>query len=108
MIDNVYNCRKVKALIDFDKSNSNRIKLLAVIKNRNVKITSKFMNEKMLKFSKISLASFIYDIIEVFAFPDDNTRGIFSKLNIIKCYLYLHLADTDSIYFQFVFICKVY
>ena len=32
-------------------------------------ITSRFMNEKMFLFAKISLASFVYDIINTFCFP---------------------------------------
>ena len=42
------------------------------------------MNGNMLTFSKISLASLIFDIIDVSALSDDNTRDNFSKLDIIK------------------------
>ena len=50
---------QVKTVIDFDQDNCNSIKSLIVKKNTNIKVTSRFMNKKMLTFSKISIASFI-------------------------------------------------
>ena len=64
------------------------------------------MNGKML-FSKISLVSFAYDIVDVFAFPDDDVKDVFPKVDVTKSYLYLILTDVDSVSLQFIFICKV-
>ena len=44
----------IKALIDFDKNNSNSIKSLAVKKNTDVNVTSRFMSRKMLTFEKFN------------------------------------------------------
>ena len=95
------NCRKVKKLIDFDKNIYNSIKSLGVKKNTKVKVTSKFMNTKILMFLKISLASFVDDMIDVFVFPDDDVKYIFSKPSIIECYLYLISTDIGSVSLQF-------
>ena len=42
---------------------------MAVEKNTEIKATLRFMDEKMIMFAKISLASFIYDIINIFSLP---------------------------------------
>ena len=97
------NCRKVKKLIDFNKNNCSSIKSLAIKKNTKVKVRSKFMNTKLLMFVKISLASFVDDMIDVFVFPDDNVKYIFSKSNIIECYLYLILTYNGSVFLQFFY-----
>ena len=81
-----HNCWKVNTRNDFDKNNCNSIESLAVKKNINVKVTSKFINGKMLRFSKISLGNFIYDVTNVMAFSGNNTQDIFLNLDIIKHY----------------------
>ena len=58
----------------------------------------------MLMFSKISLTAFVYDIIDIFSFPDEETRKI---CTIITCYIYLILTDTDSCSIQFLFLNKL-
>ena len=40
----------------------------------------------MLMFAKVSLNSFIYDIIDIFIFPNATTVAIYSKNKIIKCF----------------------
>ena len=94
--------------IDFNKNNSNSIKSLAMKKNTTVKVTSRFMNGKMLMFAKVTLVSFIYDVIDVFAFPNEYVRSIFYKDDIIMCCLYLILAGTDTAALLFVFVCKLH
>ena len=100
--------QKIKTLIDFDENNSNCIKSLAVKKNTTVKVRSRFMNGKMLMFVKVTLASFIDDVIDVFAFPNEYVRDIFYKNNLIKCCLYLILRDTNTAALFFVFVCKIH
>ena len=58
----------------------------------------------MLMFAK---TSFVYYMVDVFVFPNDDVKHIFSKLDIIKCYLCLTSTDTDSASLQFIFNCKV-
>ena len=42
-------------------------------------------------FAKVSLNSFIYDIIDILVFPNATTVAIYSKNNIIKCFAELIL-----------------
>ena len=100
--------QKVKIIIDFDKNNSNSIKALSVKKITNIKVISRFMNCKMLMFAKVSLISFVYDVIDVFAFPNEHVKGIVAKNDIMKCHLYLTLTGTDSASIFFVFVCKIH
>ena len=65
------------------------------------------MKGKMLMFSKISLKSFIYDIIDIFCFPDYAIADIYNKNDILKIFIYLILTDTDSCSLQFTFINKL-
>ena len=58
----------------------------------------------MLMFSKISLKTFVYDLIDIFCFPDEEVEEIYVKNDILKCFIYLILTDTDSCSIQFLFI----
>ena len=60
----------------------------------------------MLMFSKVSLKSFVYDIIDVFCFLDLKVKEICHKYGIIKCFLYLNLTDTGSCSFTYAFVCS--
>ena len=95
----------VKSLIEFDQEHSNSIKAVMVKQNANVKVTTRFMSGKMLIFAKVSIKSFVYDIINVFMFPDETTKSIYEKYKIKKCYAYQCLTDTDSTSINFIFIC---
>ena len=87
---------KVKSLIDFDRERSASIKAVSVEKNTKVKLTTRYLNGKMLMFSKLSIKSFVYDIIDVFMFPNQSTKRIYEKYNIEKCIVEQNLRDTDS------------
>ena len=62
------------------------------------------MSEKLLMLSKLSLKSFIYDIIERFFFPDENVKGISKKYGIKRVEIFHVLTDTDSAPLKFMFI----
>ena len=67
-------------------------------------------NGKMLMFTKLSLMSFIYELVEVFYFPVEKVIYIiyiYEKYMIERIYLYYVLADTDSTCIMFLFICKI-
>ena len=66
----------VKSLIEFDQEHSNSIKAVMVKQNPNVKVTTRFLSGKLLMFAKVSIKSFVYDIIDVFMFPDETTENI--------------------------------
>ena len=73
---------RVKAMIDFDYNSSNSIKSLAIKKNANVKVTSRFIKGKMLMFAKLSIKSFVYDMIDVFCFPNNEIQVIYDFYQI--------------------------
>ena len=99
--------RRVKTMIDFEYNASNSIKSLAIKKNTNVKVTSRFIKGKMLMFAKLSIKSFVYDMIDVFCFPNKEIQRIYESYEIEKCFLYQNLTDTDSTSLLFVFICNL-
>ena len=94
----------VKNLIEFYQEHSNSIKAVMVKQNANIKPTTRFISGKMLMFAKVSIKSFICDIIDVFMFPDETTKSIYEKYGIEKCYVYQCLTDTDSTDINFTFI----
>ena len=60
--------QKVKSLIDFDEEYSCSISSIATEKSKKVNLTTRFLNGKMLMFRKVSITSFLYDLIDVFMF----------------------------------------
>ena len=97
--------RKIKTMIDFEKCNSSSVKSIIVKGSNNIKVSSRFIKGKMLMFAKLSIKSFVYDMIDVFCFPNDEIKTIYRKYQIEKCLLYQNSTDTDSTSLFFVFIC---
>ena len=98
---------KIKSMIDFDEEHTNSVKSLAIEKKLNVTLTTRFMKGKMLMFGKTSLQSFVYDMIDVFCFPEQVVQEIYKKCSIEKCFLYQNLTDADSTSLFFIFICNL-
>ena len=84
---------KIKSFADFDQFNSNNVKYFPIKSNDEVSITTCFTSGKMVKFTKVFLAAFIYDIL---CFPDNNLVELFKEKRIIKPFVYLLFADTHS------------
>ena len=99
--------QKIKSLIDFDEQYSASIKSLSIQKSAKINLTTCFLNGKMLMFSKVSIKVFVYDIINVFMFPKEETKQIYQKYSINKCLVEQNLTDTDSTSVFFVFICNL-
>ena len=93
-------------IIEFDSRLACSIKDLAVKQGNAVKPTTRFFSGRMLMFAKISLISFIYDLIETFCFPNAKTKEIYKNYLIDFIYLYHILTDTDSTSIFFIFVCK--
>ena len=66
----------------------------------------RYLNGKMLVFSKVSIKSFVYDLIDVFMFQNEEIEKTYAEFNIERCYLYQNLTDTDSTsnFFLFLFV----
>ena len=58
--------QRVKSLIDFDEEYSWSIRSIAIEKSSKISLTTRFLNGKMLMFSKVSIKSFVYDLIDIF------------------------------------------
>ena len=93
-------------MIDFSESECNSIKSIAIKGTMTIHVTSRFTKGKMLMPAKVSIRSFVYDLIDVFCFPIEEVRRIYDLYSIIKCHLCLNLTDTDSCSIFFNFICK--
>ena len=61
----------------------------------------------MLMFSKVSIKSFVYDLIDVFMFPTDEIKKNYQKYKVNQCYLDQNLTDPDSTSIFFVFVCDL-
>ena len=62
------------------------------------------MSGKLLMFAKLSLKSFIYDLIETFCFPQEQLADLYKKYLIEKVEIFYILTDTDSTALEFIFI----
>ena len=65
---------KIKTMIDFYQNNCNNIKSIALESELNVNVTSRFISVKMSMFAKVSLKSSIYNMIDVFCFPNKTVK----------------------------------
>ena len=99
--------QKVKSLIDFDEDYSCSIRSLAIEKNSKINLTTQFLNGKILMFSKVSIKSFIYDLIDILMFPTPKILKIYHKYDVGYCYLYQNVTDIDSTSMFFVFLCNL-
>ena len=79
---------KIKTIMDFSDNDTASIKALAIKKNDKVKITTRFIIKgKIIMFSKFSIRSFVYDLIDIFSFPDNEITEIYARHDIIKCFI---------------------
>ena len=100
--------QRIKSLIGFEyDENSASIKSVAIEKSSKINLTTRFLNGKMLMFSKVSVKSVAYDLIDVFMFPNAEIQKIYDKYQINQCYLGQNLTDTDSKSIFFVFLCNL-
>ena len=91
-------------IIDFKCLDSVSIETFAIKKNDNVKLTTRFLSGKILMFAKLSLMSFIYELIETFYFRSEIVKKIYQKYLIEKVYIYYRLSDTDSTCLKSIFV----
>ena len=99
--------RKNKKVIEFNDYASASVKSIAVKSNTNIKCTIRFMSGKLLMFAKLSLKSFIYSLVGLLAFPEENhpiVSKIFDKYEIERIFCYHVLTNTDSTSLQFIIV----
>ena len=105
-IKNCADMRKNKMVIEFNDYDSSSVKSIAVKSNTSIKCTTHFMSGKLLMFAKLSLKSFIYLIVELLTFPEENSivSKMYEKYEIERIVCYHVLTDTDSTSPQFIII----
>ena len=83
---------KTKSVIEFDATTS--VKPDAIQKDPNMIVTTRFMKGKMIMFPKTSLISFVYDLVDVFCFPENHPKvqAIYEKH---KYKLFLSKSNRD-------------
>ena len=93
-------------IIEFNEHKSSSVKLIAVKSKTIVKCTTRFMSGKLLVFAKLSLKSFIYSLVELLHFPEENpvVASICEKYDIEQIFCYQVLTDTDSTSIQFIIV----
>ena len=96
-------------IIEFNDYASSCVKSIAAKSNTNIKCATRYMSGKLLMFAKLSLKSFIYSLVELLAFPEENTivSEIFDKYEIERIFCYHVLTDTNSTSIQFIIISDV-
>ena len=100
--------RKNKMIIEFNEQKSASVRSIAVKSDPVVKCTTRFMSGKLLMFAKLSLKSFIYSLVELFHFPEENpiVSDIYKKYQIEEIHCYQDLTDTDSTSIQFIIVSE--
>ena len=77
-------------VIEFNAYKSASVKSITIKDNSSMKCTTRFMSGKLLMFAKLSLKSFIYSLVELSSFPEENpiVAKIYDKYNIeqVLCY----------------------
>ena len=76
LIEKMKRLQRVKSLIDFDEEYSCSMRSIATEKSSKINLTTRFLKGKMLMFSKVSIKSFVYDLIDTFMFPNAEIRKI--------------------------------
>ena len=71
-----------------------------------VRVSTRYISSKLLINTKISLASFLYECIYTFCFPNEETSLIYAHHKIIKVLPYLLVTDTDSGSLRFIIIAE--
>ena len=74
--------QKVKAWIEFDEEYSSNIKSLAIKQSHIINLTARYLNGKIFIFSKVSIKSFLYDLINVFMFPNEEIKKIYAEFKV--------------------------
>ena len=91
---------------ELENKGINSVRAVACKKQNYAKVSTRYISSKLLINAKISLASFIYNCIDTFCFPNEDTSEIYARHKIIKVLPYLLMTDTDSALLEFVVITE--
>ena len=93
-------------ILEFNDAQSASIKSIAVKNETGIKCTNQFMSGKLFMFSKLLLKSFIYSLVELLYFSEENSIvfQICKQHEIEKIHCYHILTATDSTSIQIVIV----
>lgn len=93
-------------IIEFNDYESSSVKSIVVKSNTNINCTARFMSGKLLMLAKLLLKSFIYSIVELLTFPEENSivSRIYEKDEIEKILWYHVLTNTYSTSLQLIIV----
>lgn len=103
-IEEAVNSNKTKTILELNFQESASIKSFAVKQSEQVKLTTRFLFGKMLIIVKLSLMSFIYEMLETLCFPNKKVQEIYRKYGTEKIYIYPVLTDAGSTSLKFLFV----
>ena len=105
-IENCEDIRKNKMIIEFNEHESSSVKSIAVKSETNTNCTSRFMSGKLLIFAKLLPKGFIYLLVELLHFPEENpvVASIYEKYDIEQIFCCQILTDTGSTSIQFIIV----
>ena len=76
-LEEAYSDKSYTFAQDLEEDGADSVKAFACKKQTTVKVSIRFISSKLLINAKISLASFIYDCIDTFCFPNEETQKIY-------------------------------
>ena len=94
-LEEAYSNKAYTFVQDLEEDGVNSVKGVACKKQTMVRVSTRYISSKLLINAKISLASFIYDCIDTFCFPNEETSLIYARHKIIKVLPDLLMTNTD-------------
>ena len=85
-----------------EKDGVNSVFSVASKRQNNVRVSTIYIAAKLLINAKISLASFLYNCVDTFCFPNEKPQATYAHHKIIKVLPYLLMTDTDSGSLEFI------
>ena len=105
-LEEAYSSKASTFVQDLEEDGVNSVKGVACKKQTMVKVSTRYISFTLLINAKISLASFIYDCIGTFCFPNEETSLIYACHKIIKVLTYLLMTNTDLGSLEFMVIAE--
>ena len=103
-LEQAYSDKSCTFVQDLEQNDTNSVKVVACKKQNRVNVLTRFISTKLLINAEISLASFIYDCIDTFCFPNEQTHALYYENKILNVFSYLLMTDTDSASLMFIII----
>ena len=105
-LEEVYSSKAYTFVQDLEEDGVNSAKGVACKKQTMVKVSTRYISFTLLINATIFLASFIYDCIGTFCFPNEETSLIYACHKIVKILPYLLMTNTDLGSLEFMVIAE--